>query len=53
MTAVIDASGLLTPAERAAAEVLNGIAYRPEKRTFLLTGKNWPKMFEVSFVEAR
>ena len=32
------------------ADVLNGICYDPEKRTFLLTGKFWPKMFEVQFV---
>ena len=28
-------------------DVLNGIAYNPEKKTFYLTGKKWPKMFEV------
>jgi glutaminyl-peptide cyclotransferase len=49
ITAVIDASGLLDPQERAAAEVLNGIAYRPETDTWLLTGKLWPKVFEVLF----
>ena len=47
VTDVIDASGLLTPEEAASAEVLNGIAYKPETKTFLLTGKYWPKMFEV------
>ena len=51
--AVIDAGGLLSPEERAAAGVLNGIAYDPEAGTFLLTGKNWPKLFEVIFVETR
>ena len=30
--------------------VLNGIAWRPETKTFLLTGKLWPTLFEVSFV---
>lgn len=45
----IDASGLLTPDERRRAEVLNGIAYLPERGTFLLTGKYWPKTFEVRF----
>lgn len=50
VTAVIDASGLLTPAERQAAEVLNGIAWDPARKTFLITGKLWPKMFEVAFV---
>jgi len=52
---LIDASGLLTDEERAElaeGEVLNGIAYLPESDTFLITGKHWPKMFEVRFVEA-
>lgn len=29
------------------AEVLNGIAYNPQKNTFYLTGKFWGKVFEV------
>lgn len=29
-------------------DVLNGIAYNPEKKTFYLTGKKWPKLFEVT-----
>jgi glutamine cyclotransferase len=53
VTAVIDASGLLTPAEREKVDVLNGIAWDPAKRTFLITGKLWPKMFEVVFVPQR
>lgn len=47
--AVIDASGLLTEAEAQSADVLNGIAYRPETETFLITGKLWPVIFEVQF----
>jgi glutamine cyclotransferase len=50
VTAVIDAAGLLTPEERQHTDVLNGIAWDPEKKTFLITGKLWPKMFEVTFV---
>lgn len=50
VTALIDASGLA--ADQGGAGVLNGIAYRPETSTFLLTGKNWPKLFEVVLVEA-
>ena len=50
VTATIDASGLLTEAERAGAEVLNGIAYDPARKVFYLTGKLWPKIFEVRFV---
>lgn len=51
VTAVIDASGLLSAQEAQQAEVLNGIAYDPAKKTFLLTGKLWPKMFEVELVK--
>lgn len=55
VVAVIDASELLTAEETAALgdqDVLNGIAYQPDTDTFLITGKRWPKMFEVRFVEA-
>jgi glutamine cyclotransferase len=55
VVAVIDASILLTDEERTALdsqEVLNGIAYLPESDSFLLTGKHWPNMYEVQFVEA-
>lgn len=45
--AVVDASGLLTDEEATAADVLNGIAFRPDTGTFLLTGKYWPWVFEV------
>jgi glutamine cyclotransferase len=50
VTAVIAAGGLLAPEERAKADVLNGIAYDAAKKTFLITGKLWPKLFEVRFV---
>lgn len=50
--AVVDASGLLTEAEAAAADVLNGIAAVPDGDTFLVTGKLWPHLFEVRFVPA-
>jgi glutamine cyclotransferase len=46
----IDASGLLSLTERLSADVLNGIAYDSENETFLITGKLWPKLFEVRFV---
>ncbi len=49
VTARIDASGLLTPAERQGTDVLNGIAYDPADGTFLITGKWWPKLFRVRF----
>jgi glutaminyl-peptide cyclotransferase len=46
---LIDASALLTADEKKSADVLNGIAYDAAKRRFYLTGKYWPKVFEVSF----
>lgn len=51
----IDAINLLaefTPEERRDIDVLNGIAYNPDTDTFYLTGKWWPSLFEVRFVEA-
>jgi glutamine cyclotransferase len=50
VTAIIDASGLLPAAERVPDAVLNGIAYDPADRTFLITGKLWPRVFRVRFV---
>jgi len=50
VTAEIDASGLLSSEERAETDVLNGIAKIPDKDTFYITGKLWPKLFEVRFV---
>lgn len=47
VTDVWDASGLLTPAQRVSAEVLNGIAWDPMRKRFLITGKLWPSLFEV------
>lgn len=47
---VIDAAGLLSLSESRGTDVLNGIAYNPESQTFYITGKLWPKMFEVRFV---
>ena len=51
VTDYIDAAGLLRGADRLGAEVLNGIAWDPGADTFYITGKWWPKMFEVRFVE--
>jgi glutaminyl-peptide cyclotransferase len=50
VTGWIDAGGLLSPSERAGTDVLNGIAYVPERKTFYITGKLWPRLFEVEFV---
>jgi len=49
---VIDCKGLL-PKElwTPMTDVLNGIAYDPESEQIYLTGKNWPKLYEVKLVE--
>lgn len=53
VTAWIDAAGLLTREEARRANALNGIAYLPVPGHFVLTGKLWPRAFEVEFVAAR
>jgi len=48
----IDLSGLLSPAERAHADVLNGIAYDAAGGRLFVTGKLWPKLFRIEVVPA-
>ncbi len=44
----IDFSGLLAPQDRGPeTDVLNGIAYDPAGDRLFVTGKRWPKIFEV------
>ena len=45
MAGIIDPHPALTESN----SVLNGIAYRPDTGTFLITGKRWPTIFEVRF----
>jgi glutamine cyclotransferase len=45
----IDMSGLLQPYDPH-ADVLNGIAYDAENDRILVTGKLWPRLYEVEFV---
>ena len=49
VTHYVEASGLLTREESRGVDVLNGIAFDPGAETFYITGKLWPKMFEVTF----
>jgi glutamine cyclotransferase len=51
VTARIDVPPLLSVLERQNVDVLNGIAYDPTSKTFLITGKLWPKLFRVRFVK--
>jgi len=47
----IDLSGLLAPGEVSDPEaVLNGIAYDPAHDRLFVTGKLWPKLFEIKIV---
>jgi len=50
---LVDLSGLLTTAERAEAgtDMLNGIAYDSKANRIFVSGKNWPKLFEIELVE--
>jgi glutaminyl-peptide cyclotransferase len=43
----IDMRNLLTPAEAARVDVMNGIAYDAKNDRLFVTGKYWPKLFEV------
>lgn len=46
----IDMSGLLPAEDRAQpVDVLNGIAYDREQKRLFVTGKLWPKLFEIEF----
>lgn len=51
VTQLIDAPNLLSPLEKQGTDVLNGIAYDPSDKTFLITGKKWPKLFRVKFTK--
>lgn len=49
---VIDCTGLLPDRLRQPdTDVLNGIAYNPGSGKIYLTGKNWPRLYEVRIVE--
>ena len=51
---VVDCRGLLPKSLRKpSTDVLNGIAYNPDTRKIYLTGKNWPKLYEIKLVEKR
>lgn len=51
---VVDCRGLLPKNLYSVnTDVLNGIAYNPEDGKIYLTGKNWPKLYEVRLVEKK
>ena len=46
----VDLRGLLNPRESRSADVLNGIAYDAAGDRLFVTGKLWPKLFEIRLV---
>ena len=50
---VIDLTGLLQPEDRQSSmdDVLNGIAYDDKNDRLFVTGKLWPKLFEIRLVK--
>ncbi|MGE0372561.1 MAG: glutaminyl-peptide cyclotransferase [Gammaproteobacteria bacterium] len=52
VTGWIDLAGLLAPADKGApGSVLNGIAYDAENDRLFVTGKRWPRLFEIRLVD--
>ena len=48
VTGWIDLAGLLGPEDKSKpVDVLNGIACNPENDRLFVTGKLWPKLFEI------
>jgi glutaminyl-peptide cyclotransferase len=50
VTGWIDLTGILDPREAVGADVLNGIAYDAAGDRLFVTGKLWPKLFEIKIV---
>ncbi len=50
VTGWVDLAGLLDAREAAGADVLNGIAYDAAGDRLFVTGKWWPKLFEIKIV---
>ena len=51
VTGWIDLAGLLPPSERSGTDVLNGIAYDAAGDRLFVTGKLWPRVFEIKLVK--
>ena len=50
VTGWLDLRGLLPAGDAAAADVLNGIAFDAAAGRLFVTGKLWPKLFEIEVV---
>lgn len=49
----IDLSGLLSPREAVGTDVMNGIAYDTAGDRLFVTGKLWPRVFEIRIVQGQ
>ena len=47
----IDLTGILSPTERIGTDVMNGIAYDAKGDRLFVTGKYWPKLFEIKLIK--
>jgi glutamine cyclotransferase len=54
VTGLIDCTGLLPKSfYEPSTDVLNGIAYDKKTGKIYLTGKNWPRLYEVRLIEKK
>jgi glutaminyl-peptide cyclotransferase len=51
MTGVADTNGFFIGSAEGQADVMNGIAYDVAGNRLFITGKNWPKLFEIRLVK--
>ena len=51
VTGWIDLTGLLPASERTGTDVMNGIAYDASHDRLFVTGKLWPRIFEITLVK--
>ncbi|HXU35839.1 MAG TPA: glutaminyl-peptide cyclotransferase [Blastocatellia bacterium] len=52
VTSFLNLKGILAPSDRTGREdVLNGIAYDAEKKRIFITGKLWPRIFEIRVIK--
>jgi glutaminyl-peptide cyclotransferase len=49
----VDLTAILPPEDRPGTDVMNGIAYDAARRRLFVTGKLWPKLFEITLVQKR
>jgi glutamine cyclotransferase len=50
VTGWVDLEGILSPFAVGQKDVLNGIAWDPEGRRLFVTGKRWPRIFEIEVI---